>query len=480
MMRTSELFALLSLVTLCAACSSNSDEPAKPSRAELLDPKGCAKCHADHYRDWASSMHAYASDDPVMLAANALGQRQTKGALGDFCVKCHAPMALREGATKDGLNLATVPQELKGVTCFFCHTVDAVQATHDDQLHSATDEIMRGPIGDPAPTPGHESGYSALHDRDRLESSELCGSCHDLHLGELAVERTYAEWQTTVFAHAGGGATCGQCHMAQSTGLTQIAQVPGAPLRRSHDHGMPALDVSLVSQATADLQKPKVQATLDVALQSALCVGQDGTIDVILENVAAGHGWPSGGAQHRRAWVELIAYAKDEVIYQTGVVADGKTLASTPDHDRWEIRECLLDASGKETLLPWDTTSLESTTLEGLLTFDPSDPRYYQTHVYRRFPNGTTLKASPDRVTMRVLVQPIALEIIDALIGTGDLDPSVRARMPTFETARVEWTPAQAKLGYFEGTLRYTCVSSSNLNFAADKTPAPRPVKCAP
>src|SRR5579859_6503795 len=98
------------VVLASAACSSSNDATTYPSRDELLDPKGCAKCHADHYRDWSSSMHAYASDDPVMLAANSLGQRDTKGALGSLCVGCHAPMAVREGATTDGLNMASVPQ----------------------------------------------------------------------------------------------------------------------------------------------------------------------------------------------------------------------------------------------------------------------------------------------------------------------------------------------------------------------------------
>ena len=54
-------------------------------------------------------MHAYAADDPVFVAMNQRGQRETAGALGDFCVKCHAPVAVHDGLTTDGLNLATLP-----------------------------------------------------------------------------------------------------------------------------------------------------------------------------------------------------------------------------------------------------------------------------------------------------------------------------------------------------------------------------------
>src|SRR5262245_36528104 len=71
------------------------------TREELVDSRTCMECHEDHYREWSGSMHAYASDDPVFLAMNARGQRETDGELGDFCVQCHAPMALREGATTD-------------------------------------------------------------------------------------------------------------------------------------------------------------------------------------------------------------------------------------------------------------------------------------------------------------------------------------------------------------------------------------------
>jgi hypothetical protein len=40
-------------------------------------------------------MHAYAAEDPVFLAMNARGQRETQGALGAFCVNCHAPLAVQ-------------------------------------------------------------------------------------------------------------------------------------------------------------------------------------------------------------------------------------------------------------------------------------------------------------------------------------------------------------------------------------------------
>jgi hypothetical protein len=463
-------------------CGSNGEGGTTyPGAQTLMDPKNCAQCHADHYRDWSMSMHAYSGEDPVVWAINKLGQRETNGALGSLCIGCHSPLALREGASNDGLNLSSLPQTLKGITCFYCHTVDGVQATHNDGLHLAGDNIMRGPLVDPVSTSGHRSGYSRLHDRNQVDSTTLCGSCHDLFAGSLPIERTYIEWQSTVFAQLDGGMTCGQCHMPQSASPRAIAQAPGVPLRRYHDHSVAALDVSLTSSADAKTQTQKIQPQLEVTLASAVCVGQ-GTagIDVILENVGAGHDWTSGGAQHRRAWVELVVYAGGQVIYQSGVVPDATPLTKVTDLDRWEIRECLLDASGKETLLPWQAASYEAYMLKGLQTFDQSDPRYYQTHVYRSFPRSVALNVPPDRVTMRVRVQPIAFEILDAVIASGDLDPSLRPNMPTFDAASVEWTASKALPGYTGQGVLYTCVSNTSLNFGADKVPALEPVKCAP
>ena len=56
-------------------------------REELMDPEACKTCHPIAYQEWSGSMHAYAADDPVFLAMNQRAQRETSGALGDFCVQ---------------------------------------------------------------------------------------------------------------------------------------------------------------------------------------------------------------------------------------------------------------------------------------------------------------------------------------------------------------------------------------------------------
>ena len=91
--------AVGTMIALAALTGCGDGEGPARSIAELQDPQTCNECHPKHYQQWSGSMHAYASDDPVFVAMNKRGQREINGALGTFCVKCHAPMAVELGLT---------------------------------------------------------------------------------------------------------------------------------------------------------------------------------------------------------------------------------------------------------------------------------------------------------------------------------------------------------------------------------------------
>ena len=434
-----------------------------------MDPQTCQGCHPDAFADWSGSMHAYASDDPVFQAMNTRAQRETGGAIGDFCVKCHAPMAVLFGGDQDGgVDLATLPSWQKGVTCFFCHSAAAVTGTHDNPITLAADGVLRAGIQSPTPNTAHASAYAALLDRNDPSSASLCGSCHDIvnPLG-THLERTYAEWQGTLFSHGALELTCGECHMTGSQGLA--AQYPGAGLRRVHSHQFPGVDVALGAFPQAAAQQSAVQEALDSTLQAALCVkGVPGqaSIQVVLNNVGAGHQWPSGATQDRRAWVEVMGYSLGQVIYQSGVVADGQSVTALQDPDFWLIRDCIFDGQGKQVDMFWQAASHDSNQLLGQTTNVQTDPSYYLTHALRTYPAPTstpaTLGTMPDRVTMRVRLVPVGLDVLDDLIASGDLDAGVKAQMTTFSLAgtTLEWTAAAATIKYEEDGVQVLCVSS--------------------
>ena len=309
----------------------------------------------------------------------------------------------------------------------------------------------------------------------------MCGACHDIvtpHGAEL--ERTFQEWKQSVFSTLPSGATCAQCHMNRGATDAPIAKFEKSPPRRLHSHRQVGVDLALTDFPERDIQKQKVEELLASTLQSALCVKQIGpqaSLRVIVDNVAVGHSFPSGSGQDRRVWFEVIAYQNGAPIYQTGVVKDGELAVDTmSDPDRWLIRDRIYDKQKKEVHMFWDAACFDSNLLPAQVTFDTLDPRFYKTHVYTAFPAGAALlNGTPDRVTLRIRIQPVGLDILDDLIASKDLDPSFRAAMPTIDVGPIlEWTPAEATKKYFDSdNLPVSCVTKSNLNVAADKYPAP-------
>jgi hypothetical protein len=319
---------------------------------ELRDPAACAGCHPDHTLAWAGSMHAYASDDPVFVAMNRLGQRETSGGLGTFCVRCHAPMAVAAGATENGLDLDQLPRELRGVTCVACHQIEAVNAINDGDLSFADDGSMRAGLHAPRSTPAHRSVRSSLLASVDPESSTACGACHDVVLpGGLAIEQTYAEWSGSLFARPEIGLSCAACHMIGS----DAPAARDGPTRRVHDHTMAAVDVALTPWPGIDVQRRAIARDLSGTLTTTLCVapGAGGLeVTVTLDNTQAGHAFPSGTTHARRLWVELVAETGGVVHSITGTHRAGDVIHAGDDPGAWVLGSRFLDAAGGEVQLP--------------------------------------------------------------------------------------------------------------------------------
>jgi hypothetical protein len=437
-------------------------------------------------------VHAHSSDDPIFIAMNKRGQRETDGGLGDFCVKCHAPMAVHDGKTTDGLNLADVEQKYKGVTCFFCHSVDSVTGTHNAALSLSDDLTMRGEYTNPIANVAHASASSVLFHRDRQESAAMCGGCHDIVVNPTGafIERTFCEWSHSAFntPYSSGGQSCVTCHMYERNGA--IAQFPNAPIRQYHQHDWPGVDIPL--DAKDDVERMAVQQFLASTFQGALCVTQAGGVRVILDPVLTGHDWPSGASQDRRAWAEVVAYAGGNVIYQSGVVPDGtRIVAVQNDPDLWLLREQMNDGQNNPVSMFWQAVTTKGNAIPSLSTFDQQDPAFYQTHVQQVYPRDggarpIPLPQMPDRVTLRMRLQPVGLDVLDDLVDGGDLDPSVVGKMPTYDvsflapdggiTPTLEWTPQAATPLHTPDKYDQTipsCVLAGNFNVEADKVPAP-------
>jgi len=436
-------------------CADAPAETARASRETLMDPATCRSCHEDHFAEWAQSMHAYASKDPLFVAQNRQGQQDTNGALGDFCIRCHAPMAALTGASSDGLNLEELPEPLSGVTCFFCHNAGSVSGTHNNAVALASDRVLRGGIHDPVENSVHASGYSSLLAAGRAESAALCGACHDVvtpppPLGyELPIERTFSEWSDSVFApaHAANESTvltCSGCHMP-TLADEPIATGGGLPSRPRHQHLFPAVDVALTPFPTTGVaaidedgqNERQVRELLDTTLRVDLCVqtlpGQAFAIEVTLDNANAGHAFPSGSTHNRDVWVEVRASdAEGRALYESGV---SYAAGSVPDPDLWLLGDRAHDEAGETVHAFWRAAGIERRALAAAMTSDRTKPEFYRNHAVRRFPLAldAAIDGLPAIVSVRVRMRPVPRAALDELIEASYLAESVSERLQVHE-----------------------------------------------
>ena len=412
------------------------------TKEEILDPLNCQPCHPLHYAEWRASVHAYASEDPVFLALNKLGQEETDGLLGSFCVQCHAPIAVALGQTEDGLNLEELPTQYQGITCAYCHQVSSVEGTHNNPLNWEQDGVMRGGLDSPQQSTAHASVYSSLLDGRTLESSSLCGSCHDIVTPtDVHLERTFYEWEESIFSdelHSRRN-SCGDCHMPSRKGERQ------EQMSQYHDHLMPAVDLVDREQDILPLKElanrtllEEVKAELDFTLLSEVCgeigVSGGGDFEVYLENVSAGHRFPSGAALDRRLWLQFVA--KDDlgnILFSSGMVSEGESLVDfiQQDDNLWLFRDTAFTEADEETHRFWEISHVKRKTLPASTTLSPAAENYEEPHQMKRFRFGT--ERIINQVEIKVFLRPIGLEILTELESKNLLPSGFHEKQPTFE-----------------------------------------------
>ncbi len=442
-----------------AACGGG-EGPARPI-AELQDPQTCNECHPRHFTQWSASMHAYASDDPVFVAMNRRGQRETAGALGTFCVKCHAPMAVELGLTTGAdFDPAKLPAAARGVTCYFCHDVESVQDTHNNGLVLAHDQTMRGGLTGPASSPAHHAAYDRLMD-STVNKSEICGSCHDVVTPRgVKLERTYEEWQTTFFAQpdAQHHLSCGACHMPSSDGV--IAEAPGLSVRSHnggfHEHLWPAIDQALTPLPGGPALAAGIQRDLDPAVAiigpaafatnlqyGGICVDPPGVLSVRMDSIGTAHDWPTGAAQDRRAWLEVVAYAANKVVFHSGTMADGTPLLDgmdpeqLADPDLFGLWDRAFKDDGSPTHMFWDIARVDSQLLRPPVTLDKNSPLFDHSSTAMFHVEGVL---RIDRITAAIRIRPLSYALLADLVGSGDLAAGAVPRLPTLDILGTQHT----------------------------------------
>jgi MYXO-CTERM domain-containing protein len=328
---------------------------------------GCKSCHGGFstnegtlfmpWDTWAGSMMANAARDPLFFASLTVAEQDRPGS-GGFCLRCHTPSAYVESRTTpgNGANLSETDRE--GVQCSVCHrSIDASKLPSADPAYDAnapyvgnaqlffdlgtpTDVTYHGPYDDSPFSPAHNFVMDPFVTR---ADSRLCGQCHqvdnpDEHLYDAAgndtgrlfpLDTTYEEWEQSSFASGAGAKSCQNCHMPLEMGAYPVGSGAGNrdnPARHDfvggNEWGPALLKAAFpgLRDAQYDYTRAATQANLrvtaDLEIRALPAEGSaGGKIDLAVRVTnKAGHKFPTGYADGRRAWLEIA------VVDSTGAV----------------------------------------------------------------------------------------------------------------------------------------------------------------
>jgi len=206
--------------------------PAAAEARDFTSSRQCQECHAQTYAEWEGSWHAQSWTDPEVRTLSR-----------DFsnkdCIDCHAPRPVLETGIGNRV-LPRAANRIDGVDCLTCHM-------RPDGRIAGTIEAPAAPC---RPVATRE-----------LVAPEFCAPCHDQH-------GTVQQWKATSFAQPGPGfASCVDCHMPQREGDSTLGR----------DHTMHGGHDPELLRAAVELRAERVEGTLHVSV----------------ENVSAGHNYPT-------------------------------------------------------------------------------------------------------------------------------------------------------------------------------------------
>jgi hypothetical protein len=178
--------------------------------SQIQSVSKCDNCHGNFdpagepWFNWAGSMMAHASRDPIFWATVAVAEQDFDGA-GDLCLRCHVPEGWLGGRSTptDGSHLAA--GDADGVQCDVCHRL--TNPDDSEHLGAQTAPFVANDGGTP-PTGYYGSGQFVIWDATSKlgpysdaaaahqflqshfhRSAKLCGTCHDVSnpvVGDLA------------------------------------------------------------------------------------------------------------------------------------------------------------------------------------------------------------------------------------------------------------------------------------------------------
>lgn len=234
-----------------AATAADTPSATQPPAAHFDAASQCGACHKAIYAEWTASWHGRAMTDPLFL-------RLSDGLKQEECIRCHAPVPLREMDNWE-TPIARNDRREDAVSCLSCHQ---------------SGDRVAGPFETTGPC-------RPIQDDAQRDPTKVCFACHNQH-------KTGEEWLAGPYApdapapRKAEAKTCLDCHMP----WVDRPLVDGGPVRRGRMHTWPG---------GHSMDQLKKAGKVDVECRAV----EGGTeIRTWLTNVGAGHNIPTD-ARHR-------------------------------------------------------------------------------------------------------------------------------------------------------------------------------------
>jgi hypothetical protein len=346
--------------------------------AQALDNNDfCRECHAEVHQRWQMSAHRLSSfNNPpyrfsVLRTREVSMQRQGNVELARFCAGCHDLVPLLSGRFDDpSYDVDNDPTAHAGITCTVCHAVTEIGSARGN-ADLVISEPVQYPFADSA-SPFLSwlnrqliKAKPELHKQTYLKplhrSSELCGTCHKVHIPEELNQYKWLRGQNHYDSFLLSGVSghgvasfyypqqaaerCATCHMPLLPSQELGARDFGSGELAVHDHLFPGANTALPlltsvtgaevavaahqsfleGAARVDLFGIRDGGTIDGRLQAplrpelpVLQPGHTYLIETVIRTTRVGHLLTQGTADSNQLWLDIEVRSGGQVIGRSG------------------------------------------------------------------------------------------------------------------------------------------------------------------
>ncbi len=295
-------------------------------------PESCGSCHAGIHNVWQQSLHSVSATDDWYLRVKEFFAFERGEPAVRLCAGCHAPVALMTGEV--GLYNRESASSRQGVSCGFCHTLDAVHGSNGAYVSNPSRvRAYFGADGLENTANGSSLGnqisrfllwqkpQAHIQDMGRgtnssvLASGQVCQACHSFTINNVKVQSTWDEWQNSSAAKK--GVSCQGCHFKSSgqSGTLEPGKIANGQARGqvfAHTLG-----------GGSTIQSPRASENLETLKQSLKLESKisNGLLEVKVTNVMGGHQIPTGVTDLRQLWLEVTALnSSGQTVFKSGTL----------------------------------------------------------------------------------------------------------------------------------------------------------------